>query len=518
MLFDGFRSASQTSPSILAPLLVAALEKMSSAVMFVDRDFKVVYVNQTTRELLEKNAEHFRKLWPGFDASRIMGTCIDTFHKNPSHQRRLLADPARLPHRAQIQVGPLTFELKISANLDAKGAYVGAMLEWGDVTAFRESAATIAAISKAQATIEFNLDGTIVTANDNFLKALGYGLSEIKGRHHSMFVPAAERDSAEYKAFWEKLRRGEYQANQFRRIGKDGKDVWIQASYNPILDPNGKPTKVIKFATDVSDQVRTVEDVRRLAEAAIDGDLTQRIATEGRSGNLLALSEAVNSLIEAMKSMVAQMRIAVSAVRTGADEIAKGNADLSQRTEEQASSLEETASSMEQMTSSVKQSADNAAQASQLASAARSQAEAGSDVVTEAVSAMQSINSASGKIADIIGVIDEIAFQTNLLALNAAVEAARAGEQGRGFAVVASEVRNLASRSAGAAKEIKTLIQDSVAKVARGLEARRSIGKNTRRDRRRGQEIDRHRRRDRGRERRAGLRHRAGQQGRDVDG
>ena len=169
-----------------------------------------------------------------------------------------------------------------------------------------------------------------------------------------------------------------------------------------------------------------------------------------------------------MKTMVAQMRAAVTAVRNGADEIAKGNSDLSQRTEQQASGLEETASSMEQMTASVKQSADNAAQASQLAAAARVQAETGASVVTEAIGAMQGINSASGKIADIIGVIDEIAFQTNLLALNAAVEAARAGEQGRGFAVVASEVRNLASRSAAAAKEIKTLIQDSVSKVAQG--------------------------------------------------
>jgi methyl-accepting chemotaxis protein len=155
-------------------------------------------------------------------------------------------------------------------------------------------------------------------------------------------------------------------------------------------------------------------------------------------------------------------------VRTGADEISRGNLDLSQRTEEQASSLEETAASMEQMTSMVKSNADNAAQANQLAAAAREQAERGGKVVSSAVAAMREINVASKKIADIIGVIDDIAFQTNLLALNAAVEAARAGEQGRGFAVVASEVRNLASRSAGAAKEIKILIQDSVAKVSDG--------------------------------------------------
>src|SRR5690606_29904990 len=149
-------------------------------------------------------------------------------------------------------------------------------------------------------------------------------------------------------------------------------------------------------------------------------------------------------------------------------EIAAGNDDLSQRTQEQASALEETASSMEEMTSTVKQNADNARQANQLASGTCSQAEQGGQVVSRAVSAMSEINASSHKIADIIGVIDEIAFQTNLLALNAAVEAARAGEQGRGFAVVAAEVRNLAQRSAGAAREIKGLIQDSVEKVKAG--------------------------------------------------
>ena len=162
------------------------------------------------------------------------------------------------------------------------------------------------------------------------------------------------------------------------------------------------------------------------------------------------------------------MKTAAAEVQTGAEEISKGNTNLSQRTEEQASSLEETASSMEEMTSTVKQTADNAGQANQLAMAARQQAEKGGAVVSAAVTAMGGINVASKKIADIIGVIDEIAFQTNLLALNAAVEAARAGEQGRGFAVVATEVRNLAGRSATAAKEIKALIQDSVARVDEG--------------------------------------------------
>jgi methyl-accepting chemotaxis protein len=333
-----------------------------------------------------------------------------------------------------------------------------------------ENESMLAAIAKAQGMIEFDLDGNVLAANDNILSVLGYSLTEIQGRHHSLFVEPTHAKSAEYRVFWEKLRAGRHDAGQYRRIGKAGHEIWLQASYNPILDASGKPFKVIKLATDVTDQVRTLEEVRTLVQAAARGDLTQKIATQGRSGNLLALSEAVNSVIDAMKSMVAQIRTAVSTVRAGVDEIAKNNLDLSQRTEQQASGLEETASSMEHMTSSVKQSADNAAQASELASHARSMAECGAGVVSEAVAAMQSIYSASGRIADIIGVINDIAFQTNLLALNAAVEAARAGEQGRGFAVVAAEVRNLASRSAAAAKEIKTLIQDSVAKVAEGTQ------------------------------------------------
>ena len=331
-----------------------------------------------------------------------------------------------------------------------------------------ENEGMLAAIGKAQGMVEFDLNGNVLAANDTMLSLMGYSLAEIKGRHHSLFVAPSYAQSAEYRAFWEKLRAGHYDAGQYRRVGKAGREIWLQASYSPILDASGKPFKVVKLATDVTDQVRTVEEVRALVQAAVSGDLTQQIATQGRSGNLLALSQAVNSVIDTMKSMVAQIRAAVSTVRTGADEIAKCNIDLSQRTEQQAAGLEETASSMEQMTSSVKQSADNAAQASELASAAWRKAESGASVVSEAVSAMQGINSASSKIADIIGVIDEIAFQTNLLALNAAVEAARAGEQGRGFAVVAAEVRGLASRSAAAAKQIKALIQDSVARVAEG--------------------------------------------------
>ncbi len=209
-------------------------------------------------------------------------------------------------------------------------------------------------------------------------------------------------------------------------------------------------------------------ELTAVIQAALHGDLIDRVALQGKSGFLATLAASVNELLDSMASAIRQIQRVSAEVNRGAEAISAGNGNLSQRTEEQSSSLEETATSMEQMTATVKQNAENAGQANQLAIAARGQAESGGTVVGKAVRAMAEINEASRKIADIIGVIDEIAFQTNLLALNAAVEAARAGEQGRGFAVVASEVRSLAGRSATAAKEIKALIQDSVRKVEDG--------------------------------------------------
>src|ERR1700722_2764429 len=333
----------------------------------------------------------------------------------------------------------------------------------------------IAAIGKAQAVIEFELDGTVRTANDKFLSVLGYRLDDMKGKNHSLFVDPSYRESADYRQFWDKLRRGEHEAGVFRRIGRDGREVWLQASYNPIFDLDEKPYKVVQYATDVTEQMRMKKDLddavtetQAVVKAAIEGELTGRISTTGKTGQIEALSLSVNALLGSIAEVILTLKQAAVEVRTGAEEISRGNADLRQRTEEQAASLEETASSMEEMTSTVKNNADNAVQANQFAAAARAQAERGGAVVGAAVSAMGAINVSSMRIGDIISVIDEIAFQTNLLALNAAVEAARAGEQGRGFAVVATEVRSLASRSAKAAKEIKGLIQDSVAKVTEG--------------------------------------------------
>ena len=342
----------------------------------------------------------------------------------------------------------------------------------------------LAAINKSMAVIEFGLDGTIIAANENFLNTLGYSLDEVRGRHHRIFVDNAYRESSEYRQFWEKLGRGEYDAAQYKRIGKGGKEVWIQASYNPIMDANGKPFKVVKFAIDVTEQVKAsqalaeaVAQTQIVVAAAKDGDLSQRIPMEGKTGALEALCLGINGLVQSMVDVLSMIRESSDTITTAAKEIASGNADLSQRTEQQASSLEETASSMEELTSTVKQNADNAKQANQLAISSSAVAIKGGEVVRASVGTMANISESSRKIADIISVIDGIAFQTNILALNAAVEAARAGEQGRGFAVVASEVRNLAQRSANAAKEIKVLITDSVSKVESGTAQVSQAGK-----------------------------------------
>ncbi|HEL7630572.1 chemotaxis protein [Stenotrophomonas maltophilia] len=357
-----------------------------------------------------------------------------------------------------------------------------------DITAQKlqaaDSAGQLAAIDKSQAVIEFSLDGHILSANANFLAATGYSLEEVRGQHHALFVEPELRDSAEYRRFWEKLGRGEYDAGQYRRLGKGGREIWIQASYNPILDGNGRPFKVVKYATDITAQVhenqamqRAVAQTREVVAAAKQGDLTRTVAIADKSGPIAELCDGVNALVEAMAGIIGQIKFAADTIAVGATEIAQGNSDLSQRTEQQAASLEETAVSMKGLADTVQRTAANARQASQLAGGAAEVAARGGSVVHEVVATMALINASSRRIVDIIGVIDGIAFQTNILALNAAVEAARAGEHGRGFAVVATEIRELSQRSASAAKEIKQLIDTSVANVGAGTAQVESAGR-----------------------------------------
>lgn len=590
----------------------SAMDGSSAAIMMVDRDFIVSYVNQASIQLFSDNAAEFKAAFPLFSPAKMIGTCIDVFHKNPQHQRQMLANAALLPFKTDIKVGQLTIALYVTATYSQQGLHIGNVLEWRDVSAERlkavadldavgqlaainslqgvielgldgtilkvnalylamlgyseqellgqhvskvldpkyasspaysvlwnklvqggndagqykriakdgsevwiqasynpiydlhgkpykvvnytlditaqkllaaENSGQISAINQTQGVIEFDLRGKIMAVNENFTRISGYSEKEIVGNHHAMFVEPAYINSEAYKLFWQSLGRGEAQVGQFKRIAKGGAEVWLQAIYNPILDLNGNAYKIVKYAKDITEEqnnkfnlAAAVAETQAVIEAAKAGDLSQRVILDEKSGAIASLCAGVNALMDKMTEIIVQVHEAGATIHSAADEIAHGNSDLSSRTEQQASSLEETASSMEQLASAVKHNAQNAKQANQLASSASDIAIRGGEIVGHVVKTMSAINQSAHKIEDIIAVIDGIAFQTNILALNAAVEAARAGEQGRGFAVVASEVRNLALRSANAAKEIKSLIADSVNKTTEGSKQAETAG------------------------------------------
>lgn len=331
-----------------------------------------------------------------------------------------------------------------------------------------EDAGKLDALSRSQAVIEFTPTGEILTANQNFLTVLGYQLAEIKGKHHSMFCDKAYVGSNDYQNFWARLSAGEFVADEFLRIGKGGKKVHIQASYNPILDMNGNVFKVVKFATDVTARVDNVDLLAAALQSVAEGDLTQQLSTPFLPA-LEKLRTDFNIAATKLCSAMEAVSENASAIAAASQEIRSASDDLSRRTEQQAASVEETAAALEEITTTGSDSSQRAQEAGQLVRKTKDNAERSGLVVRQAVDAMGKIESSASEIANIIGVIDEIAFQTNLLALNAGVEAARAGDAGKGFAVVAQEVRELAQRSAKAAKEIKGLISASNGHVKSGV-------------------------------------------------
>ncbi len=354
---------------------------------------------------------------------------------------------------------------------DLSGRPVKVVKFASDVTEQKVSAADasgqLLAISKAQAVIEFDLKGYVLQANDNFLAAMGYSRDEVVGKHHSMFLKAEDASSKEYQLFWDGLAKGEFYSDEFRRVGKNGKDVWIQATYNPILGPNGKPYKVVKYAVDFTQRKAALQALVDGLSALCAGDLSYRLP-DIAEGDFRSIYDSFNTTMVRLEELVKGILQTAVSIAGETECIAGIASDLATRSERQASSVEETSAAIEEISSTIKSTARNAEAATEAAKNASRNAQSGNGIVTEAIAAMQRIEDSAGKIGQVVEVIDGIAFQTNLLALNAGVEAARAGEAGSGFAVVASEVRALAQKAAESARQINELIQASNEEVTQG--------------------------------------------------
>jgi methyl-accepting chemotaxis protein len=393
--------------------LTEALNKSQATIQF-DMDGNIITANANFLTLI------------GYTLAEIQGRhhslLVDPTYRDSAEYRAFWATL----RRGQFQSGEFKrigkggrevwLEATYNPILDNAGKPVMVMKYATDVTARKMDYANLVgmvnAITRSQAVIEFKPDGTILTANPNFLTAMGYALAEIQGKPHSLFVEPAYRDSPDYRAFWDRLRRGEYQAGQFKRIGKGGREVWIEGSYNPVFDLDGKLIKVVKFATDITKQIALLTDLKRL----IDVNFTEMEGAIHDSGGQADVANTAASETSGNVQMVA----------AGAEELA--------------ASIREISSSMAKS----QMATDNAVQQ-----------------VTAAGQATQRLAEAATAMTGIVALIQNIASQINLLALNATIEAARAGAAGKGFAVVAGEVKNLANQAAKATEQISQEIANT---------------------------------------------------------
>ncbi|HXL29146.1 MAG TPA: PAS domain-containing methyl-accepting chemotaxis protein [Bradyrhizobium sp.] len=477
-----------------------ATDLLNANVMIADADLTITYMNKAVMALLTEAESDIQKDLPRFGVAKLIGSNIDVFHKNPAHQRQMLAN-LNATHRATIRVGGRSFDLVATPLKNKDGKRLGTVVEWNDAALRLQNlgyTSIVAAIDKAQAVIEFTLDGTVVTANGNFLNALGYSLPEIQGKHHSIFVEPEMRGSEAYREFWAKLNRGEYQAAEYKRIGKGGKEVWILASYNPILDEKGKPFKVVKYATDISAQKLKTADLAgqiaaiSMSQAVIEFNLDGTVLTAndnflhalgyslaeikghhhrmfvdpaerdgagyrefwaslnrgeyqaaeykriGKGGREIWIQASYNPILDMNGK---PFKVVKYATDTTAQVIAR------MKSESVRGMMESVAAGAEELNASVREISEAMAKSKETAVSAVSRVEVADQQA-------QRLAAAAEAMSGIVDLIGNITGQINLLALNATIESARAGEAGRGFAVVASEVKSLANQAKQATDKI----------------------------------------------------------------
>lgn len=334
---------------------------------------------------------------------------------------------------------------------------------------FNRNAAIVEALKRNYAIIEFELDGTIVRANDNFLNAVGYTLDEIRGRHHRIFMPPGEAETPEYAEFWRRIGSGEPVQGEFRRVRKDGESIWISATYSPIHDRMGNLRGAFKFAIDLTDAKRGHWALLNGLKALAEGRLSARI-TDDLAGDHAEVKSRFNDTLAQLQSAFGA--VAGSAGRLGglSDGMTGKAGALSRRADGLAASISQASGNVAALSSAMSSMADRAHEADGVIKGAAARSRSGRETIEAAVRSMSQIEAITAEITKITKVIEGFAFQTNLLSINAAVEAARAGEAGKGFAVVAGEVRGLAERSAKASRDIAELIARSGREVAEGVQ------------------------------------------------
>ena len=455
----------------MVELLSLVANETDNSVVITDAQGKTEYVNRGFTKLTGYTAEEVLGKKPG---EVLQGPDTD-----PESKRRIRE---ALDAKRPIYIEILNYakdrtkywiSLAINPVFDANGEVKQFVSIQANVTDTKlkalEFTYKLEAISRASLVAEFTTDGYLEEGNPLFLEAMGYPeLASAKGMHWKNLLHDDFVNSTEFVRMTDKINGGHFISDDFKFRRSNGEVAWFNGSFNPIKNTSGDITKVVFFGSDVTGRKFGTERLAVALTELENGDLTTRV--NGDFGaELNKVRDSMNASVQHLQDTVGNILQLADQVNHGTREIASGNNQLNDRTIQQASSLEETAASMEEMTSTIRHSAENADQAALTVRKTTDLAQTGQAVVKNTVNAMEEISSASKKIADITSAIDEIAFQTNLLALNAAVEAARAGEHGKGFAVVASEVRNLAQRSATSAKEINSLINDSISKVEVGV-------------------------------------------------